>query len=144
MALAACGGEESATTPMPEQDTFVERANEVCADTEKAAERFNEEIEDVGLHSPEAARYLTRAAAAKRKGLEQLRGITPPAEDAEDYVEFLRAYEVNLVKLEQVAALIRAGDAEQAQRIEEDINASTEEQSDPLAAKLGIDDCASG
>jgi hypothetical protein len=142
--LTACGGGEDATTPTPETDDFVLAANMVCADSAAAAERYNDEIEQAGLHSPEAVRYLQRAAAAKRKGLERLRQVAPPEEDAERYAEFLRSYEVNLVKLEQVAASIQSGDLEEAQRIEEDINASTEEETDPLAAELGIDDCATG
>ena len=144
MGLAACGGEESATTPTPQADDFVAEANTVCADTEAAAERFNDEIEEAGLHSPEAVLFLRRAAAAKRRGLEQLQQVTPPEEDAEPYMEFLRSYEVNLVKLEAVAASVERGDLDEAQRIEEDINASTDDESDPLAAELGIDDCASG
>lgn len=70
--------------------------------------------------------------------------MRPPEEDAAEYEEFLRAYEVNLVKLEAVAAAVERGDVEEARRIEEDVNLSIEEQSDPLAAELGIDECASG
>ena len=119
-------------------------ANEICIETETAAEQYNEEIEEAGLHSPESARYLRLAAAAKRRGLEQLQDVPPPQEDVERFQEFLRAYEVDLVKLEEVAEAIERGDVEEARRIEEDVNASTDELSDPLAAELGIDDCASG
>jgi hypothetical protein len=47
------------------------------------------------------------------------------------------------VKLEQVADSIQQGNIDQARQIEDDVNASIAEQTDPLAAKLGIDDCAS-
>ena len=145
VALApGCGGDESPTTPEPQADEFVSAANEACAETESAAEQYNEEIESVGLHSPESVRYLRRAAAARRRGLAELRMVKPPEADAAEYEEFLRAYEVNLVKLELVATTIEQGDVEEAQRIEEDVNRSTEEESDPLAAELGIDECASG
>jgi hypothetical protein len=142
--LPACGGGESATTPTPEEDDFVAAANMICTDSEAAAEPYKDEIEQVGLHSPEAVRHLQRATAAKREGLERLRQVMPPEDDAERYAEFLRSYEMNLVKLEQVAASIESGNLGEAQRIEEDINASTEDETDPLAAELGIDDCASG
>jgi alkanesulfonate monooxygenase SsuD/methylene tetrahydromethanopterin reductase-like flavin-dependent oxidoreductase (luciferase family) len=144
VALAGCGGEETATTPTPQADDFITEANMICAETESAAEQYNDEIESAGLHSPESARYLRRAAAAERRGLERLREVTPPQEDAARYQDFLRSYEVNLVKLEQVAASIESGDTDEAQRIEEDVNASTDDESNPLAAELGIDDCASG
>ena len=119
-------------------------ANSICADAEAAAERFSDEIEEAGLHSAEAVRFLERAAVVRREGLERLQQVTPPEKDTEEWAEFLRAHEVNLVKLEQVAASIESGNLEEAQRIEEDINDSIDEQTDPLAAELGIDDCASG
>ena len=154
LALFACGDDDGSsdpttttgefTTPEPAVEDFVAEANEICTDTEHAAELFSDEIESAGLHSPESVRYLRRAAAARQRGLTELRAVRPPEEDAADYEEFLRAYEVNLVKLEAVAAAIERGDVDEARRIEEDVNVSTEEQSDPLAAELGIDDCASG
>jgi hypothetical protein len=151
-ALAGCDGDDGSsgaetnefTAPSPSADEFVAAANEICTETEKAAELYNEEIEQEGLHSPESVRYLRRAASARERGLTRLRELTPTPEDAEEFEEFLRAYEVNLVKLEVVTAAIERGDVEEAQTVEEDINASTEEESDPLAAELGIDECASG
>jgi len=142
--LQACGGDETATTPTERADDFIEQANEICTETEQAAEAFNDEIEDAGLHSTESVHYLRRAAAVRRRGLEQLQQVTPPDEDATSYQEFLRDYEVDLVKLEAVADSIEAGDLDEAQRIEEDINTSTDDQINPLAAELGIDDCAAG
>ena len=154
LALVACGdegsssgsdsGDEEFTTPEPSAEAFVAEANEICAGTERAAEQETEAIEEAGLHSPESAGHLRRAAATQAQGLKKLRALNPPEEDAGDYQEFIRSYEVNVVKLEAVAAAIESGDTEEAQRIEEDINASTEELTDPLAAELGIDDCASG
>lgn len=154
LALVGCGDDDGGsdperdptefTTPEPDAEAFVGEANEICAETEEAAQLFNDEIEEAGLHSPESVRYLRRAADARRRGLERLRQVQPAPADAEAYREFLRIYEVNLVKLEGVAAAIERGDVEEAQRIEEDVNVSTEEQSDPLAIELGIDECASG
>lgn len=144
LAGSACGGEESPTTPTPDVDDFVAEANEICVETEGAAELYNDEIESAGLHSPESVRYLRRAAEARRRGLTRLREVEPPSKDVAEYEEFVRIYEVNLVKLEQVAAAIEGRDVDEARRIEEDVNVSIEEQSDPLAAELGIDECASG
>lgn len=141
--LAACGGEESPTSPTPRADDFVSGANQICSETEQAAEAYNDQIESAGLHSPESVPYLRRAAAERRRGLERLRDVSPPDDDAADYQAFLRDYEVNLVKLEQVADSIQQGNIDQARQIEDDVNASIAEQTDPLAAKLGIDDCAS-
>jgi hypothetical protein len=154
LALFGCGDDDGPanpepetnefTTPEPESDDFVAEANEICIATEDAAELYNDEIESAGLHSPESVRYLRRAAAARRRGLAELQAVRPPEEDAAAYAEFLRAYEVNLVKLEDVADSIERGDVDEARRIEEEVNLSTEEESDPLAAELGIDECASG
>jgi len=143
--LAACGGDEPATTPTPLEDTFVARANDICAETESATDMLGDQIESAGLHSPESVRYLKAAAAAERSGLDQLRRLTPPSSgDPARYEEFLRSYEENVVKLEQLAALIKSGAVDDARSLEEDINTSIDDVSNPLAAELGIDDCASG
>jgi hypothetical protein len=128
-----CGGGDNGALSESE---FREEANAVCEETLREAEAI-----DAPASPEEIPDYVERLVPLVRQGLERLRALQPPADLQEDYDRMLDVNEKVLASADDLAEAAQESDAAKLQEALAAGDAANRE-SDRLASKLGLDECA--
>src|SRR5918996_2476176 len=140
--LVACGDDDGGSAPSKQE--FVNDAERVCKDTEKALENFGEDV-----NSPEdAADAIDKVIERARKAADDLTDLDRPegetGETATRFAEgFKTEFEDKLVPaLEGLKSALQSGDPQKIQEAASKLQGLEATESDRYARQLGINACA--
>ena len=163
--VAACGDDDADTATQPPVTTqaantttepgplsneeFTARAKAICeeADQQIAALGFRtvaqfEEVEEAGTYQ-EMADYIEGVSNADVEARDQLRGLSPPPEDAEVFGEFLFALDEMIELNSDYVAALRAEDLTGFENVV-GLGHAAESEVRGLALQLGLFRCSLG
>ena len=134
--LAGCGGGDRLS-----KAEYTEQADAICARYDKELETIEQDL--AGAQSPQdAAAAIDRGIPIVRKGVAELRELEPPEELDDEVDRWLELNDENVKNLEELRDAAKGGDTQRAQEVAEK-SRETERKSDEVAARIGLDECAS-
>lgn len=132
---AGCGGGERLS-----KAAYTKEADAICAKYDRQLESVERELDRVD--SPEeAARAIDRGIPIVKEGVAKLRELEPPEELEKDVDRWLELNEENTKSLEKLRDAARKGDMQRVSEIATE-GQETEQRSDEIARKIGLEDCA--
>ena len=119
---------------------YTKQADAICAKYDKRLEAIERELDRAD--SPEdAAQAIDRGIPIVKSGVDELRELEPPEQLEDDVDRWLELNEENTRTLEELRDAAREGDMQRVSEIATE-GQETEERSDELARKIGLEDCA--
>jgi len=150
LAIGGCGGDDDGSSPGGSnppaekrltKTEYVAQANRICKDTEIAQETFDDRIDKLDRGDlPAAAPILEDALETTREGYDRLKALSPPAADQAQVDAYLAAVQRLLTSLDKLTAAARDDDRAAGRRAVAEGEKHDDEQ-EPLAERLGIDNC---
>jgi hypothetical protein len=153
LAIAGCGGgDDSSSTPVAStvsgatgaggavplsEDDFVSQANAICAEVNSDIEALTAPTNDL----QSIADVTAQGIAIVKPALDQFLTLTPPADLADKWAEFLQHAQDQLKDEEALNAAATAGDTATVKSIANRMEANSGE-TDQIASEMGLTECA--
>ena len=134
---AGCGDDEGGGEALS-KDEFVKQANDVCKKYEAKAKELGDpqSLEEL----PE---YADKAVALFDDQLGELKDLTPPEDMQEDYDALIATGEDAKKTIQDLKSAAQDKDEQEIQKISQDAE-KRDQESDKLAADLGLTECSKG